>query len=120
MIRDDDQFRRQITILVLRAVLDEGRGIELRPFAVYIAERLLPVLEREEAAVRGRGDRADGAGEMVQAFIDSGMDQLAARKLIADRTQLKLASVASAHRRFLKTGRQAMLYGRPIVTPRPR
>jgi hypothetical protein len=113
----DERHLRQFTIVFLSAMLE--RPVDLpEDCRLYIANRLLPILEREEAAARGRGDRVEGAGEMVQAFVESGMTARDARKLVAHRTGLKHDSVASAHRRFLKTGRHAMLYGRPIRQPR--
>jgi hypothetical protein len=107
----EDELRRR-AILELQAMLREPVEVDGddRWHTFYIAARLLPILEREEAASKGRGDRAELAGEIVQLLCDGGMLQKEARKLVQKRTGLKYTSVGAAHRRFLKTGQPSRLY----------
>ena len=71
-------------------------------------------MEAEQNARKGRPG-ARGAGEMVQAFVDGGMTVRHARALVKRRMarlgiDIKLSSIAASHRRFLATGKQALLY----------
>jgi hypothetical protein len=70
---------------------------------LYIGARLLPVLERELMPKKGRPSPWP-AGSMVQAYMNSGLDQVAARKLVQQQTGLKYASVAKAHSELVKKG----------------
>jgi hypothetical protein len=108
---DKDELRRK-AISNLRALLREpveGNG-EDRWHLIYIVARLLPILEREERASKGRGDRVEFAGEMVQGLVLGGMSQKEARRLVQERTGLRYPSVASAHQRFRKAGQPSIIY----------
>ena len=122
----DEEWLREHAITWLRAMLTRPLEPPER-LRVYIAARLLPILEAEEAAAKGRPG-VPRAGEMVQAYkeglIGGGMEPAAAqrlaRKLVETRTGMKYASVSSAHIRFLKSGQQALLYGEAMPFPKPR
>ena len=87
-------------------MLAQKKPLELSMFSdalVYIGARLLPVLERELMLKKGRPSPWP-AGSMVQAYMNSGLDQVAARKLVQQQTGLKYASVAKAHSELVKSG----------------
>ncbi len=113
-------FFKQLVLMWLGGMLElpTGKPVELPDHVSrYIAARLIPIIEAEIAARAGRpGERR--AGEAVQARIDGGMAQLAARKAFAKSAGLKLASVTKAHRRYLEKrdpDKPALLYTAPVM-----
>ena len=109
---------REEVRLVLDSLLEGNCDYTLSGYVgQYIAARLIPIMEAEDAAEKGRPG-APGAGEMVQAFIDFGSPRAKARAEVARRLGMKPGSAGAAHRKYLKTrdpNRPALLYSEPIV-----
>ena len=92
---DDEKVWLELALLTIET-MREGQPHTFKEddrIGKLIAEAAHPVLYKRWRALQGRPG-VSGAGEMVQAYIDSGMGKAAARKLVQKRTGPRTVSMA--------------------------